>query len=116
MVDAGNTIVVVGSGATGLSAALAAAETTASGMPRCRIVLIERAPKEQYGGNTRWSPSYMRMSAPDRVAPISRKICRLPLVAARILPISGACAKRNRAVASCRQLGAKALLGNVVDR
>jgi tricarballylate dehydrogenase len=63
------TIVVVGCGAAGLSAALAAAEAASSGTPGCRIVLIERAPKGQHGGNTRWSPSYMRMSAPDRVAP-----------------------------------------------
>ena len=69
MVDAGTTIVVVGSGAAGLSAALAAAEAASSGMLGCRIVLIERAPKGRHGGNTRWSPSYMRMSAPDRVAP-----------------------------------------------
>src|SRR5262245_8071815 len=69
MVDADTTVVVVGSGAAGLSAALAAAEAASSGALGCRIVLIERAPKGQHGGNTRWSPSYMRMSAPDRVAP-----------------------------------------------
>jgi tricarballylate dehydrogenase len=69
MVDADATIVVVGSGAAGLSAALAAAEAASSAMPGCRIVLIDRAPKGQHGGNTRWSPSYIRMSAPDRVAP-----------------------------------------------
>jgi tricarballylate dehydrogenase len=69
MVDADTTIVVVGSGAAGLSAALVAAEAAAFGRLGCRIVLIERAPKGQHGGNTRWSPSYMRMSAPDRVAP-----------------------------------------------
>jgi tricarballylate dehydrogenase len=69
MADANAAIVVVGGGAAGLSAALAAAEAAASAMSGCRIVLIERAPKGQHGGNTRWSPSYMRMCAPDRVAP-----------------------------------------------
>jgi tricarballylate dehydrogenase len=69
MIVAGATIVVVGSGAAGLSAALAAAEAARSGTGRCRIVLIDRAPNGQHGGNTRWSPSYMRMAAPDRVAP-----------------------------------------------
>ena len=28
-----------------------------------------KAPQGAHGGNTRWSPSYMRMAAPDRVAP-----------------------------------------------
>jgi tricarballylate dehydrogenase len=69
MADAGATIVVVGSGTAGLSAALTAAEAAPPGVPGCRIVLIDRAPKGQHGGNTRWSPSYMRMAAPDRVAP-----------------------------------------------
>ena len=69
MSDAPATIAVVGSGAAGLSAALAAAEAESSGAHRLRVVLIERAPKGQHGGNTRWSPSYMRMAAPDTVAP-----------------------------------------------
>src|SRR5262245_3629414 len=69
MTDADATIVVVGSGAAGLSAALTAAEAARSGATACRIVLVDRAPKGQHGGNTRWSPSYMRMAAPDRVAP-----------------------------------------------
>jgi tricarballylate dehydrogenase len=67
--SAGATVVVVGSGAAGLSAALAAAEVAGGAMPACRVVLIERAEKGVHGGNTRWSPSYMRMAAPDRVAP-----------------------------------------------
>jgi tricarballylate dehydrogenase len=60
------TIVVVGSGAAGLSAALTAAEAAAAGI---RIVLIDKALEGQHGGNTRWSPSYMRMAAPDRADP-----------------------------------------------
>ncbi len=69
MDDAGATIVVVGSGAAGLSAAVAATEAASQGASRLRVVLIDSAPKAQHGGNTRWSPSYMRMAAPDRVAP-----------------------------------------------
>lgn len=30
---------------------------------------MERAEQGEHGGNTRWSPSYIRMAAPDRVAP-----------------------------------------------
>jgi tricarballylate dehydrogenase len=63
------TIAVIGSGAAGLSAALAAAEQARACVSACQIVLIECAQKGQHGGNTRWSPSYMRMAAPDRVAP-----------------------------------------------
>jgi tricarballylate dehydrogenase len=69
MPEESTTVVVVGSGAAGLSAALAAAEAAQSGSPRIRVVLVESAPRGQHGGNTRWSPSYMRMAAPDRIAP-----------------------------------------------
>jgi tricarballylate dehydrogenase len=34
-----------------------------------RITLIDKASEQEAGGNTRWSPSYMRMAAPDRVEP-----------------------------------------------
>lgn len=60
-----STIVVIGSGAAGLAAALAAAEAARAAAPACRIVLIEKARAGEHGGNTRWSPSYMRMAAPD---------------------------------------------------
>ncbi len=33
------------------------------------ITIVDAAPEGQHGGNTRWSPSYMRMEAPDRIAP-----------------------------------------------
>ncbi|MBO0765917.1 MAG: FAD-binding protein, partial [Hyphomicrobiaceae bacterium] len=66
MDDPNATIVVVGSGAAGLSAALSAAEATASDVRNVRVVLIDSAPEGEHGGNTRWSPSYMRMPAPDR--------------------------------------------------
>jgi len=60
-------IVVVGSGGAGLAAALAAAEAARAKAVACPITLIEKAPQGAHGGNTRWSPSYMRMAAPDRV-------------------------------------------------
>ena len=69
MDDAVPTIVVVGSGGAGLAAALAAAEAARANDFVCRIVLIEKARQGAHGGNTRWSPSYMRMAAPDRVEP-----------------------------------------------
>jgi tricarballylate dehydrogenase len=64
MAGAKTTIAVIGSGAAGLAAALAAAETGA-----CRVLLLERAPESDHGGNTRWSPSYMRLAGVDRVEP-----------------------------------------------
>ena len=58
-------LVVVGQGAAGLSAALAAAEEARGSS--VRVTLIDKAAETEAGGNTRWSPSYMRMAAPDRV-------------------------------------------------
>lgn len=63
------TICVVGSGSAGLAAALAAAESARAQSLACRIILMDRARQGEHGGNTRYSPSYMRMAAPDRVAP-----------------------------------------------
>ena len=56
-------IVIVGQGAAGLSAALAAAESGAT------VTVLDKAPEHDAGGNTRWTPSYMRMAAVDRVEP-----------------------------------------------
>jgi tricarballylate dehydrogenase len=62
-------LVVVGHGAAGLAAALSAAEQAQSrGLP-VEITLLEKSREDEAGGNTRWSPSYMRMEAPDRIAP-----------------------------------------------
>ena len=63
------TVSVIGGGAAGLAAAVAAAEAAYAHSVACRIELIDRAPRGEHGGNTRFSPSYMRMAAPDRVAP-----------------------------------------------
>jgi len=65
MSGATRSIIVVGQGAAGLSAALSAAEA-GRGSP-IRITLVDKASADEAGGNTRWSPSYMRMAAPDRV-------------------------------------------------
>ncbi len=60
-------IVVVGHGAAGLAAALSAAEAAHVAGVAVTVTLIEKAPETEAGGNTRWSPSYMRMATPDCV-------------------------------------------------
>src|SRR5262245_51638709 len=60
-------VIVVGQGAAGLSAALSAAEDARASASALRVMLIDKAYEHEPGGNTRWSPSYMRMAAPDRV-------------------------------------------------
>jgi tricarballylate dehydrogenase len=60
-------LVVIGQGAAGLAAALAAAEAARERGLAINVSVLEKASEEEAGGNTRWSPSYMRMAAPDRV-------------------------------------------------
>src|SRR5882672_2985156 len=62
-------LVVVGHGAAGLSAALTAVEVARRHDLPVEVTLVEKAPEESAGGNTLWSPSYIRLAAPDRVAP-----------------------------------------------
>jgi tricarballylate dehydrogenase len=62
-------LVVVGHGAAGLAAALSAAEHARSRGLRIDITLLEKSREDEAGGNTRCSPSYMRLAAPDRLAP-----------------------------------------------
>jgi tricarballylate dehydrogenase len=62
-------LVVVGHGAAGLAAALSATEQARSRGLRIDITLLEKSREHEAGGNTRWSPSYMRLAAPDRLAP-----------------------------------------------
>jgi tricarballylate dehydrogenase len=62
-------IVVVGQGAAGLAAALAAAEITPAHGEPIRITVIDKAPESEAGGNTRWSPSNMRMASAEHVEP-----------------------------------------------
>src|ERR1700738_5271725 len=62
-------LVWIGQGAAGLAAALSAAEHARSrGLP-VDITLLEKSREDEAGGNTRWSPSNMRLDAPDRLAP-----------------------------------------------
>src|SRR5674476_864376 len=62
-------LVVVGHGAAGLAAALAAAEQARSRGFSIDITVLEKAREDEAGGNTRWSPSNMRLDAPDRIDP-----------------------------------------------
>jgi tricarballylate dehydrogenase len=62
-------LIVVGQGAAGLAAALSAAEAARGRGGLVRITLIDKAAEADAGGNTLWSPSNMRMAAPDRVEP-----------------------------------------------
>lgn len=48
-------VLVIGCGAAGLTAALAALEGGAS------VVLLERSPKDERGGNTRWTEALLRL-------------------------------------------------------
>src|SRR5215470_4539406 len=69
MTSATSNLVVVGHGAAGLAAALSAAETARQRGVDLRVTLIDKASESEAGGNTRWTPSYMRMAAVDRVEP-----------------------------------------------
>src|ERR1700730_11804529 len=62
-------LVVVGHGAAGLAAAVSAAEQADRRGLRLDITLLEKSREDEAGGNTRWSPAYMRMAATDRLAP-----------------------------------------------
>lgn len=62
-------LVVVGHGAAGLAAALSAAEEAKRRGVAIDITIQEKVREEEAGGNTRFSLSYMRMAAPDRIAP-----------------------------------------------
>jgi tricarballylate dehydrogenase len=62
-------LVIVGHGAAGLAAAVSAAEQARGlGLP-VEITLLEKSREDEAGGNTRWSPSNMRLDAPDRISP-----------------------------------------------
>ena len=55
-------LVVVGHGIAGLSAAVSAAEAGA------RVAVLERAPRQECGGNTRWTDALMRLKSETEVA------------------------------------------------
>lgn len=48
-------VLIVGCGIAGLSAAVSALQRGA------KVIVLERSPKEDFGGNTRWTEAYMRM-------------------------------------------------------
>lgn len=58
-------LIVVGHGAAGLAAALAAVEAA----PELQVTVLERAAADAAGGGTRWSPSNLRMQSTDALAP-----------------------------------------------
>ena len=62
-------LVIVGHGAAGLAAALSAAEQARGVGLAIEITLLEKARADEAGGNTRWSPSNMRLDTPDRISP-----------------------------------------------
>ena len=69
MADGARRIVVVGHGAAGLTAALTAAEEARASGSSVHITVVERAAEGAHGGNTRFTPCYMRLEAPDRLSP-----------------------------------------------
>ena len=62
-------LVVIGHGAAGLAAAVSAAEQARGCGLAVEITLLEKSREEEAGGNTRWSPSNIRLAAPDRIDP-----------------------------------------------
>ena len=61
-------LIIVGCGAAGTASALAAAEQAKAQNENISIAILERAPFEQRGGNTRWTAAYMRMENIDTPA------------------------------------------------
>ena len=62
-------IVVAGHGAAGLCAALSALEAARERGVQARVTVLERAPEADCGGNSRWSPSNIRMLSPEAMEP-----------------------------------------------
>ena len=62
-------IIVVGHGAAGLAAALSALETAREQAIDAHVTVVDRAPEAACGGGSRWSPSNIRMLAPDAMEP-----------------------------------------------
>ncbi|PLB46334.1 hypothetical protein P170DRAFT_427662 [Aspergillus steynii IBT 23096] len=58
-------LIIVGHGVAGLAAIVSAAELA----PAAQIAVLERAPKDASGGNTRYSPANMRMRSVNKISP-----------------------------------------------
>ena len=56
-------VLVVGHGIAGLSSAVSALESGARS-----VTILERAPRSECGGNTRWTEAFMRMKSPDEIS------------------------------------------------
>ena len=63
------TIVTIGHGAAGLCAALAAREAAQERGIEAHVTVLERSPESACGGNSRWSPSNIRMVSPETMDP-----------------------------------------------
>lgn len=61
--------IVVGHGAAGLAAALSYAELTASDPHPGRIAILDRGPREQRGGATRWTGAFLRIDPEGNLDP-----------------------------------------------
>ena len=64
-------VVVVGCGISGLSAAVMAQQNGA------RVAILERAPKDERGGNTRYTESLWRMKTVDAVSEDDPRVIHL---------------------------------------
>jgi tricarballylate dehydrogenase len=62
MAETGYDLVVIGMGAAGLCAAVSYAETAAAGGRAARIAVLERAPREERGGATKYTTSWFRIT------------------------------------------------------
>jgi tricarballylate dehydrogenase len=69
MSDASYDVVIVGMGGAGLCAALSYAETAAAQDRTARIAVLERAPKEERGGATRYTTARIRIDDEDNLDP-----------------------------------------------
>ncbi|PRX50123.1 tricarballylate dehydrogenase [Prauserella shujinwangii] len=62
-------LVVIGSGAAGLAAALSFAEATAERPSPARVALLERSPESERGGATRWTGAFLRITEERKLDP-----------------------------------------------
>ena len=69
MSDASYDVVVVGMGGAGLCAALSYAETASEQGRTARIAVLERAPKEERGGATRYTTARIRIDDDNKLDP-----------------------------------------------